>query len=135
MWEFTVNYRCVSVPSTPGETDISLSLQSSGDKWTLDRTLGTMYEQESTRLEVKATDVVELISSIKTLRLPMLPDSVYGLDGTTHTLRIASGLNSVEYVWWDTLPESFEPLKGLIERLFKLAQLPSDFPVSHSSRD
>ena len=63
---------------------------------------------------------------LKVLKLPVAPEGIMGLDGTTHTLQISNGLNSITYEWWVDLPKNLSGLRLILEQLFKMADLDID---------
>lgn len=124
--EYTIKYKSISLPCAPGENEVELSLTRNEKGWVLSRTLGSIYEKESALIEVSQFEVDNLFDKIAKIRVSGLPDSVYGLDGTTHTFRLGSGMNSVTYEWWEDLPEGFESLRPVLEILFRMAGLDVD---------
>lgn len=121
--EYTIKYKSVSLPSVHGENNIEILLQCHADKWSISRTLGFIYEQESMTVEVDTREVERLFEHLSGLRLPALPEGIWGLDGTTHTLAINHAMNSATYEWWVELPEGFKPLKEIILKLFEFAEI------------
>jgi hypothetical protein len=117
--EYTIKYNSVSVPSIRGENDVELLLMFWEDKWTITRNLGTIYSQVSTVIELGAMDVETMLKSLSDIQIPLLPNGEIGLDGTTYALEISHGRNSATYEWWEDIPEGFDSLKMIIDKLFQ----------------
>lgn len=124
--EYTIYYKSISVPSIPGQTDVELSLTSRDGHWVISRKLGSMYDHDSIELNVESRAVNRLFESLERLKLPALPDGIIGLDGTTHTLQISNGLNSITYEWWVELPKNLGGLMSILEQLCKMAEINLD---------
>lgn len=72
-----------------------------------------LREMEAALLEPELTILLELPVGI-------CPEGPLGLDGTTTTVRIERGMNSVEFSWWEDPPEEWKNLERLIQ-LFEKA--------------
>ncbi len=119
--EYTIKYKSVSLPSVPGENNIDLLLGYDDEKWTICRTLGSIYEEESSVSEVDDSEVEQLFKGLSNINLPVLQEGIWGLDGTTHTLEITHAMNSTTFKWWVELPEELKPLHKIIVKLFEFA--------------
>jgi hypothetical protein len=80
--EYTISYKSVSLPSAPGENEIELFLESRDDRWVLTRSLGSMYDKDSSELNVRVSDAANLMDVLKVLKLPAVPEGITGLGGT-----------------------------------------------------
>lgn len=68
--------------------------------------------------------VRELVVAIEKLRVSVTPlTSSMGLDGVTYQLRFSAGFTAIEYSWWSDLPENWEPLMEIAQRLIALSGL------------
>jgi hypothetical protein len=123
--EYTIKFNSVSVPSIRGETEIELTLSNDEGKWYILRQLGFGYSKEPTksRLQLNSEEVEEIINHLSNVSLSVLPEWIEGLDGTTYSLKIFCGLNSVVYEWWEELPKGYKALELVIEKLFNWANL------------
>jgi hypothetical protein len=122
---YNIEFKSVSLPSCRGETEIELTLSNDDNKWYILRRLGFGYSKEptNTRFELNSEEVEEMIKHLSNVSLSVLPEWVEGLDGTTYSLKITCGLNSVVYKWWDELPKEYKALERVIEKLFSWADL------------
>ncbi len=66
-------------------------------------------------LIIPSAKAEEFIKRIEKLSLPFYPDFAAGLDGTTTTLKITHGLNSVELSWWEDLPKKWNGLDFILQ--------------------
>lgn len=62
-----------------------------------------------------------LLASFEALRLPIVPDSVLGCDGTHFGLKIHRGFNATELAWWSKPPRQWKRLMPVVQRLLDLA--------------
>jgi hypothetical protein len=122
---YDIEFKSVSLPSCRGETEIELTLSNEESKWYILRRLGFGYSKEPTkiRLELNSEEVEEMIKQLSNVSHSVLPEWIEGLDGTTYSLKITCGLNSVVYEWWDELPKGYKALERVIGALFSWADL------------
>lgn len=79
--------------------------------------------EEVTRDPDPAT-VDELVVAIERLRVPVIPlTGSMGLDGFTYRLRFSAGFTAIAYTWWTDVPEKWEPLMEIAQRLIALSGL------------
>jgi hypothetical protein len=63
--------------------------------------------------------IEELIKSVK---IGILPEFASGLDGTTTTITIEHGSNSIQLKWWQNAPKEWKAVEKLVEHLRGLAR-------------
>jgi uncharacterized protein YbjT (DUF2867 family) len=95
-------------------------LDSGSDTFVIRRhgSLGSPYGTERDQvveLRVSRGEVDRLLSALDAATITPMPGFAAGLDGTTTTLRIIRGANSVEFRWWEDLPEPWAGLEVISE--------------------
>ena len=78
---------------------------------------GSFFDTIENTITISESDFNDLIKDIKTLHVFSIPEFAMGLDGTTYTIRIENGWNSVTYNWWGECPKEWEQLGKLAEKL------------------
>jgi len=69
------------------------------------------------KITISPSDFNNLLGDIKLYRITAFPEFSMGLDGTTYTISIKNGFNSVTYSWWAECPPEWETLGTLAEKL------------------
>ena len=72
---------------------------------------------DSGKITISPSDFNDLLEDIKLSRIPASPEFSMGLDGTTYTISIKNGFNSVTYSWWEECPPEWEKLGKLADKL------------------
>ena len=72
---------------------------------------------DSGKITISPSDFNDLLEDIKLSRIPASPEFSMGLDGTTYTICIKNGFNSVTYSWWEECPPEWEKLGKLADKL------------------
>lgn len=69
----------------------------------------SLYPGDRVR-EVPLADPEPLLEALGHLTLPIVPEGAMGLDGTSWTLVITRGFNTVTLTWWGKLPREWGAL-------------------------
>lgn len=109
-------------PSFNGERQYVLeeSIQGQGNKKyhiTVDQSQYTGYiagPLVSVR-EVDSNDVECALRKLMTTPIYICPEPVLGLDGTTTTVTISQGMNTVTFSWWGDIPKQWINLVTVLE--------------------
>ena len=72
---------------------------------------------DSGKITMSPSDFNDLLEDIKLYRITAFPEFSMGLDGTTYTISIKNGFNSVTYSWWEECPPEWEKLGKLADKL------------------
>jgi len=71
----------------------------------------------SGKIIISPSEFNELFGYIESYRITAFPEFSMGLDGTTYTISIKNGFNSVIYSWWEECPPEWEKLGKLADKL------------------
>lgn len=110
-------------PSLLPDALIVVLWQRSGDAGGFAISCGKRKYDEFIWSETPVSDdaAASLLASFEALRLPIVPDSVFGCDGTNYHLKIRRGFNATELVWWSKPPRQWKRLMPVVRRLLDLA--------------
>ncbi len=90
-----------------------------GSDWDWDAEVEEMTDGRSTALSPEVGMAV--YSQLSSVAITPVASQVIGLDGTTYSLRVVAGFNSVRYVWWNDLPPEWSSLKPAVDLLLSIA--------------
>ncbi len=110
-------------PSFPDDIEIEIILENRGDKWVLSGGYGKMYDKQKVEKDIPSTQVNRVLAFLSSSRISPIPTFAMGVDGTTYSLEVSTGYNSVSYTWWGTIPDEYEPFKELIKSLLSWAEI------------
>ncbi|HSV69421.1 MAG TPA: hypothetical protein VLI72_04865 [Methylibium sp.] len=91
---------------------------------------GTTYE-DADAVEISCAVADEVADLATELRLPLVPEDVSGLDGTTFRLKLSAGMHMSNLEWWSELPIAWSSASDLVRRLNRLF---AEVPVHPSLR-
>lgn len=75
------------------------------------------YDNREKTIPISQSDFNDLIEDIKAYRVCSIPEFTSGIDGTTYTISVENGMNSVVYRWWGECPKEWDKLGKLAEKL------------------
>jgi hypothetical protein len=77
------------------------------------------------RREVSPTEVRDILDNLEHRVIPVVPEPIIGLDGTTYELLIERGFSKVQFTWWCEPPPAWNALGEVSKRLLSVADATS----------
>ena len=108
-------------PSSKPELSLQLDQDKNNMYWLRGNKGG--YSAEKVEIQLKTHEVVAALEDLAKAIVPVVPESVFGVNGITYKLEIYSGFNSVRYSWWGDPPEGYEALELFANKLIDWAEI------------
>jgi len=77
------------------------------------------------RREVSLRDAEKITAALESQVMSVVPEEVFGLDGTTYELVIKRGFNKIQFRWWGEPPAAWRALRELSNTLLGVADAAS----------
>lgn len=76
---------------------------------------------ESWSMEVPFNEIEKIFNRLKSATIPTLPEEASEPDGINYSLHINDGTNSITYEWRARIPQGWEVIEEIADRLLHLA--------------
>lgn len=104
----------------------------------LNRIAGQDFEEITKSIdwerEVPTLEAKRIAAALQHKVVSLVPESVFGLDGTAYELLVERGFNSIQFTWWAEPPAAWQALRELSTALLDLANAASVIEAQQSNK-
>ena len=129
-FEGELNIRVTAEPDSPGKVKYALVCQKNpplneelldDGSGISDTELEQIWAAICWQRELSSSEVGEITSLLQHEVVSILPEPLFGLDGTRYELLIESGIDRVQFSWWEESASGWKPLRNLSMMLLRMA--------------